>query len=185
MPRALIIGVMGPGESAGRQDLAWAADLGQAIAERGWVILCGGREAGVMSAVTQAAAAARGLTIGILPGADDAGAATALHLPIATGMGNARNNINVLAADLIVAFASGPGPGTVSEIALALKGGKPLILLGGEPDDVAFYHRLAAEKYRRASDVAQAISLLDELCQRLPGTFAPLWITSSRPKEQG
>jgi len=184
VPRTLIIGVMGPGEGAGRQDLVWAAALGRAIATQGWVTLSGGREAGVMAAVTQAAAAAGGLTVGILPGRDGSACASGLHLPIATGMGNGRNNINVLASDLIVAFISRPGPGTVSEIALALKAGKPLILLGGTPHDDAFYQRLAAGKYRRASDVNHVMALLDEERQRLPATFTPLWVTGSRKVDQ-
>ena len=66
--RKIIIGVMGRGENATANDLQNAYILGQLIAKQGWVLLTGGRNVGVMDAVSKGAKSADGLTIGILPG---------------------------------------------------------------------------------------------------------------------
>jgi hypothetical protein len=172
--RALIIGVMGPGEGATPDAEAMAHQLGQMIAANGWVTLSGGRDAGIMGAVTRGAAEAGGLTVGILPGSTAQARAAHLHLPIATGMGNARNNINVLASDLIVAFASQPSAGTISEIALALKAGKPLILLGIPAGDESFFQRLGPGQYERAEDVDQVMAWIEKKRSHLSEVFVPL-----------
>ena len=127
MKRPLIIGVMGGGQ-AEPQDLENAFRLGGLIAENGWYLLNGGRPAGIMEASARGAAEKKGLTIGILPG-DNAGQASVhIAIPIVTGLGNARNCINVLSSDVVVACPGGAG--TLSEIALALKNNKPVITLG-------------------------------------------------------
>lgn len=72
-----------------------------------------------------------GLTLGILPGNDPDQASTSIDLAVATGMGNARNAINVLSSDAVVACAGGTG--TISEVALALKSGKLVVALGFDP----------------------------------------------------
>ena len=82
---------------------------------------------GVMDASARGAHEAGGLTIGILPDADLNRASQYLDIPIVTGLGSGRNNINVLSSD--VAIACHGGAGTLSEIALAVKAGKPTILL--------------------------------------------------------
>jgi uncharacterized protein (TIGR00725 family) len=68
MPHKIIIGVMGPGEGAKPEVCTTAYQLGQLLAQRGWVTLCGGRSSGVMEAVSRGAKEAGGLTVGILPG---------------------------------------------------------------------------------------------------------------------
>jgi uncharacterized protein (TIGR00725 family) len=68
-----------------------------------------------------------GITVGILPDEQGEHVCPRIDIPIITGMGNARNCINVLSSDVIVACHGGTG--TLSEIALALKSGKPVILL--------------------------------------------------------
>jgi uncharacterized protein (TIGR00725 family) len=80
-----------------------------------------------MEAAARGAKAAGGLTIGILPGecADDAN--PHIDIPIATDMGHARNVLNVRAADAVVGV--GGSFGTVSEIALALKIGVPVVVI--------------------------------------------------------
>ncbi|MDJ0783765.1 MAG: TIGR00725 family protein [Desulfosarcinaceae bacterium] len=128
--RRIIIGVMGGG-SGSDESLAMARTLGRQIATRGWVLLNGGRNAGVMAASAQGAAEADGLTIGILPDSDAADAAPCIQIPIVTGMGSARNLINVLSADVVIACPGGPG--TISEVALALKYGKPVVCMGWTP----------------------------------------------------
>ncbi len=123
---------------AGRCDQATALTaerVGSEIARRGGVLICGGL-GGVMEAAARGAKTAGGLTIGILPGerADDANAH--IDVPIATGMGHARNVVNVRAADAVVCV--GGGYGTVSEIALALKMGIPVVAMSPplESDDI-------------------------------------------------
>ncbi len=127
MKKSLIIGVMGGGE-ASRQTLAYACELGERIAENGWILLNGGRKAGVMAASAQGAAARGGLTIGILPDDNPAAASEHIAIPILTGLGNARNCINVLSSNVVVACPGGAG--TLSEIALALKNNRPVITMG-------------------------------------------------------
>jgi uncharacterized protein (TIGR00725 family) len=129
MKRALIVGVMGGGHVPA-QCLADAYELGSRIAEQGWILLNGGRDAGIMAASSRGAAEHGGLTIGVLPGADRSQAAAHVQIPICTGMGSGRNIINVLSSDIVVACQGSAG--TVSEIALALKHGKAVITLNFE-----------------------------------------------------
>lgn len=129
MKRTIIIGVMGAGDCAVEEDLAAASALGRLVACRGWILLTGGRDAGVMKTAAQAALSHGGLTLGILPDYDRLTASKHVAIPIPTGMGHARNAINVLCADIVVACAQAPGPGTWSEIMLALKSQRPTALL--------------------------------------------------------
>lgn len=140
MNKPMIIGVMGGGDASAeeRED---AYTLGALIARQGWVLLNGGRNTGVMDSSAQGARDQGGLTIGILPGSDTRNASKYIRIPIVTGIGNARNCINALSSDVVVACPGGMG--TLSEIALALKCGKPVILLNYEKDKrlEAFQHR--------------------------------------------
>lgn len=133
MKRRLIIGIMGGGTVSPKVAQA-AYQLGGMIAKQGWVLLNGGRNAGVMAASAQGAAEQGGTTVGILPDADTSRMADHIHIPICTGMGSARNAINVLSSDIVVACPGGPG--TISEIALALKNGKTVITLDIDTGDL-------------------------------------------------
>lgn len=104
-----------------------AREVGQELARRGAVLICGGR-GGVMEAACQGAKAAGGVTVGILPGNDRSEANPFVDLPIVTGLGAARNALVVLSADAVIAMAGGYG--TLSEIGLAFKMGKPVVGLG-------------------------------------------------------
>lgn len=126
MKRSIIIGLMGGGQ-ANTRDRDDAYRLGALIAQNGWVLLNGGRNCGIMAASAQGAEACGGLTIGILPDDNPSHAADHIHIPICTGMGSARNVINVLSSRVVVACPGGTG--TISEVALALKHGKPVITL--------------------------------------------------------
>ena len=122
-----VIGVMG-GSSADDAALEDARRVGELIAEAGWVLLNGGRDAGVMAASARGAAEAEGLVIGVLPGDDWQGVAPHVDVPVLTGMGDARNAINVLSSRVVVVL---PGDaGTISEVALALTSGRPVVTLG-------------------------------------------------------
>jgi len=125
--RRVIIGVMG-GAQCDPATYEHARAVGRLIAERGAVLLCGGL-GGVMEAAARGASEAGGLTVGILPGGSERESPPNPYIQIAifTGLSEARNVINVRSADAIIAIAGGYG--TLSEIALALKVGKPVVLL--------------------------------------------------------
>lgn len=127
MNRPWIIGVMGGGDATPK-DLDNAYRLGCLVAQRKWCLLNGGRNAGIMDASARGAFENGGLTVGILPGTTLHTASAHILIPIRTGMGIARNCINVLSSDVVVACPGGAG--TLSEIALALKSDKPVITMG-------------------------------------------------------
>ncbi len=125
MKRRLIIGIMGGGR-ASPENADMAYRLGYSIAKEGWILLNGGRSAGIMEASAKGAIDQGGMTIGIVPDDNDRQVSKYIEIPILTGMGNARNCINVLSSNVVVACPGGAG--TVSEIALALKNRRPVIL---------------------------------------------------------
>jgi hypothetical protein len=160
--RRFVVGVMGAGEGADEHAVADAYRLGALIAEAGWVVLSGGRDAGVMRAVNAGAKQVPGsLTVGILPGAD-ARPGPDVDIVIVTDMGNARNNVNVLSSDVVVACGRG-GAGTVSEIALALKAGRPVILLGVDPEAAAFFRDLSQDRVVVAHTPDEAVAAIRRL----------------------
>jgi uncharacterized protein (TIGR00725 family) len=121
------IAVIGAGD-ASKEVCAQAHSVGFVVARRGAVLVCGGR-GGVMEAAARGAQSAGGHTIGILPSYDRASANPHIEFAIATGMNHARNAIVVASADAVIAM---PGEaGTLSEIGLALKIGRPVVALGG------------------------------------------------------
>ena len=121
---------MGGGEIVNTGDYENAQRLGGLIAKEGWVLLNGGRASGIMEASARGAKENGGLTIGILPGNDTAWASEYIDISILSGIGFARNYINVLTSEVVVTL---PGrTGTISEIALALNIGKKVISLNFE-----------------------------------------------------
>ena len=153
------IAVCGPGE-ADRGEAALAEEVGRRLAEAGAVVLCGGMS-GVMDAAARGADAVGGTVVGILPGADREGASEHLTVGIPTGMGEMRNPLLVRAADAVIAIAGEFG--TLSEIAFALKIGRPVVGLGtwelakaGRP----------VEAITPASDPQEAVSLALRLAGR-------------------
>lgn len=140
--RKVIVGVMGAGDCASELDVQNARLFGAAIAQRGWVLLTGGRNCGVMAAATEAAAHAGGLTVGLLPDESGAEASPYLDLCLPTGLGSARNQLNVLACDALIICANQMGPGTLSELALGLKAEKPVWVVGANATWVAALKQL-------------------------------------------
>ncbi|MCS7190790.1 MAG: TIGR00725 family protein [Fimbriimonadales bacterium] len=125
--RRRLIGVIGSSRGTERQ-LMLARQVGALIAARGAVLLCGGMT-GVMQAAAQGAQEAGGLTIGILPGANAYESPPNEYIEIAlfTGMREGRNYLIACASEGLIAI--GGGYGTLSEIALGLRLGKPVVLL--------------------------------------------------------
>jgi len=151
------IAVVGPGEGASAEACADAKAVGQLLAAHGWVTLTGGRAAGVMAAAADGASTAGGFVVGVLPGVDRRDAAPGLTLALPTGLGEARNAVLVTAADAVI--GCGLNPGTVSEIALALKAGKPTVLVRAADSDVAFFAALAPDaQFRAASTPEEAVA---------------------------
>lgn len=148
-----VIGVMGPA-ACDPQTAEISRSIGRGIAERGGVLLCGGRS-GVMEAAAAGAREAAGLTIGILPGINARESAPNPYIDIAlfTGLGEARNWLNVCASDAIIAI--GGGFGTLSEIALALKAQKPVILVGSWRFEIEG----VVPNVPRASSASEAVGL--------------------------
>ncbi|MBE9012772.1 TIGR00725 family protein, partial [Pseudanabaenaceae cyanobacterium LEGE 13415] len=156
MPKT-IVGVMGVGEQATPKEIQTAYELGQRIAQAGWIVLSGGRNVGVMDAVSRGAKSVGGMTIGILPHVDSE-MSDAIDIPIITDMGNARNNINVLSSHAVI--ACGIGAGTVSEIALAIKAKKPVILLTENLEAQKFLRSLNPDLVNIADNVETALKQL-------------------------
>ncbi len=156
-----VIGVMGPGDEATEINKKNAYELGAAIAQNGWVLLNGGRNVGVMDAVSKGAHEANGLVIGILPSNDGKDASDAVDIQIITGMSGGRNIINVRSSDVVV--ACGIGAGTASEIAHALKIKKPTILLGSGEKAEAFFKELSPKLIHITKTVPDTIALIKKL----------------------
>ncbi len=130
-----------------------AEDVGRGLAHSGAILVCGGL-GGAMEAACRGAKAVGGTTIGILPGDDRLDANAFVDVAVATGMGEARNAVIVRTADALIAI--GGEFGTLSEIALALKMGKPVVGIdtwelekGGHRSDAIL----------RAADAEEAVKL--------------------------
>jgi uncharacterized protein (TIGR00725 family) len=117
------IAVIGAG-SADETALNIAAEAGKLIAKRNAILICGGL-GGVMEAAAKGAKSEGGITVGILPQTNKNEANPYIDVPVSTGFGEGRNVIIVRSADALIAV--GGEYGTLSEIALALKTGKPVI----------------------------------------------------------
>ena len=115
-PYVAVIGA----SSATEEDLADAESVGRELAQRGAIVVCGGR-GGVMAAASRGAANAGGTVVGILPGLDRSDANEWLTVSIPTGLGELRNGLVVRAAEVIIAV--GGAYGTLSELAIGLQTG--------------------------------------------------------------
>jgi len=166
---ALHIGVIGEGRCS-RRIAARAERVGAAIAAAGAVLVCGGL-GGVMAAASRGAARSGGVVVGLLPGVDPADANRWVTIPIATGMDQARNVIVVRSSDAVIAI--GGMYGTLSEIALALKLGRPVIGLGT-------WRLLRPDRRRvpllRATSPEDAVSRALHVARRPPAGRRARWL---------
>ncbi len=125
-----MIGLIGAG-SCNDEIYEMARKVGDGIAKAGAILVCGGL-GGVMEGACRGACEAGGQTVGILPGPDRAQANPYVTVPIVTDLGHGRNILIVRSSDVLIAVSGGYG--TLSEISIALKLGKPLIGLRTWPD---------------------------------------------------
>jgi uncharacterized protein (TIGR00725 family) len=119
------VSVVGSGTASGEL-YEKAREVGRLVAERGGIVICGGLS-GIMEAAARGAREAGGTAIGILPDEDRDRANEHLSFSIATGTGHARNLAVVCSGDVVVAV--GGEYGTLSEMGLALKVGRPVVAL--------------------------------------------------------
>ena len=139
-----VVGVVGAGDVP---DSPEAFEVGRLLASQGVVVVTGGL-GGVMEAASRGARSAGGLVVGVLPGLDREAANEWVSVAIPTGLGELRNGLVVRACDALIAV--GGGYGTLSEIALALKAGKPVVGIGS----------WAIDGVVEAADAAAAVELV-------------------------
>jgi len=156
--RKFQVTVIGASDDTVNFDAAYK--IGSFIGENKYTLISGGR-GGIMEAVSRGALEAGGLTIGILPGETDEEANPYTSVVIPTGIGYARNSMNVLAGDVIIAL--GGKAGTLSELAYAWHYGKTIIactFCSGWSSDVAGHppDDRNSGKILTASTVAEACS---------------------------
>lgn len=155
---SVYIGVAGASEPDASL-IPLAETLGRCLAEAGAIVVCGGG-LGVMTAVCRGAQAAGGRTVGLLPGGDRASGNPYLSVALPTGLGEGRNVLLVRASDALVAV--GGGFGTLSEIALGLRAGLPVIglatwglTLSGKPVEAFPIAQSPEQASRLALDAAK------------------------------
>jgi uncharacterized protein (TIGR00725 family) len=155
----LYVAVSGGGD-AGPEACRVAEEVGRELARRGAVVVTGGL-GGVMAAASRGAKKEQGTTVGILPGDDRADANPWVDVAVATGLGEGRNVVLVRTADAVVAVAGEFG--TLSEMALALRAGKPVVGLAtwelvrdGQPVEAVVVVGTPAEAAERAVALATA-----------------------------
>jgi uncharacterized protein (TIGR00725 family) len=134
----MFISVIG-GSRCTKEEARLAEEVGAELAKRGVTLVCGGLT-GVMEAACRGARSAGGTTVGILPGNNRSAANPYVDIPIVTAIGEARNLIVVSSGQAVIAVSGEYG--TLSEIALALRNGIPVIGLNtwslsknGRPDN--------------------------------------------------
>jgi uncharacterized protein (TIGR00725 family) len=126
--RPLTIAVSGTGGEVADELLELAREVGALLARDGVLVVTGGLD-GIMAAAAQGAREAGGQVVGLLPGDRSDGGNEHLSVALATGLGQMRNALLVNAADGLISV--GGSWGTLSEIALATRAGKPVVCLRG------------------------------------------------------
>ncbi len=134
---------------------ALAREVGREVARRGGVLVCGGLD-GVMAAAARGATEAGGVSLGILPDGDRARANPYLTYSLATNLGHARNVLIAHSADALIAVDGDYG--TISEAAIALKLGKPVVAIGADWD---------LKGLQRAESATEAVALTWAALQHL------------------
>jgi len=153
--RMVPIGVIGPRQASERQ-IAVAEQLGRRLGELRIPLLSGGKN-GVMEAVSKGCMESGGLVLGFIPDEDWVEANDFVTIPLATGLGPARNVLIARASLALVAI--GGEYGTLSEMAFGLHFDKPVFTLEDAPE---------VEGAQRLESVEQVISALLAIILRIP-----------------
>jgi uncharacterized protein (TIGR00725 family) len=135
-----MIGVMGPGTTATKEQLDIAYQIGMLVGQKGFVLLSGGMN-GTMTEACRGAQESGGLVVGICPTDDARDLCPYVDVAIVTGMRGARNIINILSSYLVIAIGA-TSSGTLSEIAFALQKKRPLLVVGGTSEMRAYLHQI-------------------------------------------
>lgn len=159
------VGVVGPGDGATGEQEAQARQVGRLLALAGTVVVTGGL-GGVMAAAARGCAEADGTSLALLPGTDRTAAGAPHTLTVPTGLGELRNGLLVRSSDAVVAVGSSWG--TLSEVALAVRTGLPVVLLcwGTLADHLPTDPGLPAP--RRAGSPEEAAGLVGSLLGGAP-----------------
>ena len=124
-----VIAVIGPGDEATSRDIEEAEAVGRLLAQSGHAVVNGGLS-GVMDASARGASSVRGaVVIGLLPGLDRTDANPHLTFALPTGLGELRNGLIIRGSEAVICV--GGSWGTLSEVALAVRTGVPLVVLHG------------------------------------------------------
>jgi len=151
-----IIAVVGSGEAINDRLVELAERIGRGIAVRKWMLVTGGK-GGVMEAASRGARDGSGRVIGIIPDRDRFAANPYVEIPIATGLGEARNAVIATCCDAMIAV--GGEYGTLSELAFALKLNKPVIAVASTWSDVP--------GALTADDADVALDMLDDVIRNV------------------
>lgn len=155
----IYIGIIGE-SSCSEKTAMLAYQAGAQVARAGAVLVTGGL-CGVMECACKGAKEAGGVTLGILPGGDRLGENRYLDYSVPTGLGEARNSVVVRCSDALLAI--GGSYGTLSEIAFALRFGKPVVgletwrLTDGAGDSAPIFYEKEPE-----SAVKLALNLVEK-----------------------
>jgi len=152
-----IIGIMGPSKVT-EADVKNAYEIGKYCAAKGWVVLTGGRNCGVMNAGLQGAKDAGGLTVGVLFDNNEKNSEY-IDIAIRPNIGEARNLINANSSDILV--ACGISAGTSTEVGFAVQSGKKVILVGLYDEANAFYRKMGKEQVFIAEGYKEACEIVD------------------------
>jgi uncharacterized protein (TIGR00725 family) len=164
MMRKPVIAVVGSGRET-EPAVTNARELGRLIAEKSWILITGGRNAGVMQAANEGAKQAReSLTVGILPSRETE-ASSHVDIAIVTDTGEARNNIIVLSADVVIACGV-EDAGTASEVSLAIKAGKSVILLEVSQTAKEYFKEIGDDQIIIADSPKEAIEITAGLVKK-------------------
>ena len=147
-PYIAVVGASQPTESQERA----AEDVGRALGAAGAIVITGGR-GGVMAAASRGARETGAVVVGVLPGLDRREANPWVTVALPTGLGELRNGLVVRTADAVVAV--GGAYGTLSEIALALAAGTPVVGVDSWPIDGVEVAESAGAAAERALELAR------------------------------
>ncbi|MFF3940371.1 TIGR00725 family protein [Streptomyces phaeofaciens] len=166
------IGVAGPGEATAlEKDLA--RQVGTLLAQRSAVVVCGGLT-GVMEACAEGASAAGGTVVGLLPGLNRSVGNRHLTITLTTGLGELRNGVLVNTCDALIAV--GGSWGTLSEVALAVRLGKPVAALRSWALPLQSASSAQADLLIEVSTPAEAVQTV---LQRRLGTQTPALVRAA------